>query len=981
MLKKCITAHHRFFSSRRAITTCALHLEPPASATSGNSSDHKSLSLSLLEQLVGRGQFSAAQSVVRRIIVCSSSALDAVSAVHFLASRGLGLDSGSHGVLLRKLVQCGEYQLAEAWYNENIVGRGIDPDYCMLDSMINCFCKLGKLDEAKREFDRCVESGALPNVEACDAIFRELCAGGMALEAFGFFVRLIGAGVSMRIGCYNQLIDSLCFKGHMDEAVKVFYLQEEITELPPTLHQYKSLFYGLCKGGRIVEAEQLSIEMEAQGFFVDKVMYNWLIFGYSKDRKMKMAVRIFFRMLKMGCEVDGYTFNTLIHGFMKRGIFDKGWTIYKQMVDCGVQPTVVTYQIMISNYCRIGKVDCALELLNEMLVCDITPSVHSYTTLVASLYKKNKLTEADELCKRMLENGVLPDPIFFLVVIRMHPRGGELQIAYMMLQAIGHSVNLASNTWDGSMDFGQKIDYLLEGIARKDLNLASSAFTICISALCETGDIDAAILLVDKADIVGCHLLLFTYNSLIKCLCRKGLFEEAESLIRLIQDRGIVPDLETYLIMINGYCKQGNLQSAYRVMGQISERGLKPNVAMYDCIIGFLSTEKRIYEAEDLFIRMLEDGVDPDETIYMTMINAYARSGRLLEASELFDKMIENFIKPSSYSYTALINGLLKRNMTEEGCMYLDKMIGDGYEPNNVLYTSLIGHYLREGEFKFAFMLVDLMYRNQMKFDLITHIVVLRGVCKHVNGIKNEWRITRRASYRARKMLFDLLQSRSLATHDRNLKVPVNMPEAMKHFALNLFKKIKDSEFMPNLFLYNGLISGFCRANMIEDAYHHVELMQREGLHPNQVTYTILIGGHITRGEIDSAVGLFNKMNADGYLPDGPAYNRLLRGLCSCGRLLDALSLVYAMQKRGLFLSKLSYTCLLNHLCSSRLDIHAFKIFEEMLSHDLIPSLRCSNLLLSNLCVSRRWHEAQVVHHLMHKEEYVSGQLNEKVFG
>ncbi|XP_056161937.1 pentatricopeptide repeat-containing protein At5g62370-like [Syzygium oleosum] len=651
MLKRCVSAHHRFFSSRRAISTCALQLEAPASATSGNSADHKSLTLSLLEQLIRRGQFSSAQSVVQRIITHSPLALDVILVVDYLTSRGLDLDLNSHSALLRKLVQC---------------------------------------------------------------------------------------GVSMRIGCYNQLIDSLCFKGYMDEAVKVFCLQQEITELPPTLHQYKSLFYGLCKGGRIVEAEQLSIEMEAEGFFVDKVMYNWLIFWYSKDRKMKMAVRIFFRMLKLGCEVDDYAYNTLINGFMKWGIFDKGWAIYKQMVDCGMHPNVVTHHIMISNYCRVGKVDCALKLLNEMLVCDITLGVHSYTTLIASLYKKNKLTEADELCKRRLDNGVLPDPIFFLVVIRMHPRGCELQLAYMMLQAIGHSVSLASNTWDGSTDFGQNIEYLLEGIAKKDLNLASIAFTICVSAVCERGDIDAAILLVDKADSVGCQLLLFTYNSLIKCLCQKGLFEEAESLIHLIQDRGIVPDLETYLIMINGYCKQGNLQSAYRVMDQISERGLNPCVAMYDCIIGFLSNKKRIFEAKDLFKRMLEDGVDPDETIYMTMTNAYARSRRLLEARELFDKMIENSIKPSSYSYTALINGLVKRNMTEKGCIYLDKMIGDGYEPNNVLYASLIGHYLREGDFESAFMLDDLMCRNHIKCDLITYIVVLRGACTHINGIKNK---------------------------------------------------------------------------------------------------------------------------------------------------------------------------------------------------------------------------------------------------
>ncbi|KAI6706949.1 hypothetical protein NL676_009911 [Syzygium grande] len=97
MLKRCVSAHHRFFSSRRVITTCALQLEAPACATAGNSADHKSLTLSLLEQLIWWGQISSAQSVVRRIITHSLSALDAVSAVDYLASRGLDLDLNSHG--------------------------------------------------------------------------------------------------------------------------------------------------------------------------------------------------------------------------------------------------------------------------------------------------------------------------------------------------------------------------------------------------------------------------------------------------------------------------------------------------------------------------------------------------------------------------------------------------------------------------------------------------------------------------------------------------------------------------------------------------------------------------------------------------------------------------------------------------------------------------------------------------------------------
>ena len=131
------------------------------------------------------------------------------------------------------------------------------------------------------------------------------------------------------------------------------------------------------------------------------------------------------------------------------------------------------------------------------------------------------------------------------------------------------------------------------------------------------------------------------------------------------------------------------------------------------------------------------------------------------------------------------------------------------------------------------------------------------------------------------------------------LRISADTPEETKCFALKLMQKFKDIEFMPNLYLYNGIISGFCRAEQMWDAYDHFEKMQREGVHPNEVTYTILIDGHIRSGDIDSAIELFNKMNADGFAPDRIAYNTLLKGLCKSGRLVDALSLSYTMRKRG----------------------------------------------------------------------------------
>ncbi|KAL4625154.1 hypothetical protein ACB092_05G004000 [Castanea dentata] len=805
------------------------------------------------------------------------------------------IDLGSYGELVRKLVYSGQPQLAEALFRDNIVGRGIDPDLPILNSMM----------------------GGIPCKAACNAMIWGLYAHDRILEAFDYLVRVNEAGVTPGILCFNKLIYGLCYKGYMDEALELFDVMRCGHVYPPTLHLYKSIFYGLCKRGLVVEAESLFREMESQGIYI--------------DRKMKMAMRVFLRMLKTDCEPDNYTYNTLIHGFLKLGLFDKGRLVYKQMAGWGMQPDAVTNHLFISKYCREGKVDCALMLFNNMLSCNLAPNVQCYMVLINALYKENRLLEVYDLFKSMLVRVVVPDHVLSFVLMKKYPERQRLHLAHLILQAIAKngcgfdpSMLSSSASVNSNWDLEREIEILIEGIVRCNFNLANVAFSVIVIALCGEGKPNDALLYMDKIVRVGCMPSLFTYNSLIRCLCQKGLFEDAKYLLDLMQDRGVVPNQATYLIMVNEHCKRGDLVSAFNILDQMDERGLRPNVAIYDTII------------EEMFKRMLESGVDPDEAVYVTMINGYSKNGRAIEAHQLFDITLENSIQPSSYSYTALItiSGLVKKNMTYKGCIYLDKMLGDGLQPNAVLYTSLISLFLKKGQIEFAFRLVDLMDRNQIDTDLIMYISLVSGVSRNISGIKKEWYVINKKSDRERNVVpFTLMPMKKI------LRISADTPEEMKWFALKLMQKFKDIEFMPNL------------AERMWDAYDHFEKMQREGVHPNEVTYSILIDGHIRSGDIDSAIGLFNKMVLI-------VYNTSLKGLCKAGRVLNALPLSYTMRKRGVFPNQFSYECLLSCFCASDVSVPAFKIFEEMLAQNYKPKQFNHNWLLCKLCENNKFLES-----------------------
>ncbi|KAK4398282.1 Pentatricopeptide repeat-containing protein [Sesamum angolense] len=624
------------FVRRRPFSSCPLPLEPqtPSFSSPASQITQNEMCFSLVEQLISRGLFSSAQKVIQRLISQCSSVSEVTSAADFAVSRGMNLDLISYGCLIRKFVIYGEVLMAEALYMHCIVGKGLEPDRNLLNSMIICYCKLGKLEEAKSCFDGLIKLKFTPWVGSCNAIIKGFCVQGRILEAYGCFCKISEASQILQdFACYNRLVDGLCQRGFLDEGVHVFDVMIERGVLP-TVHVCKSLIISFCKWGRVEEAEILCTEIESHGFVVDKFMYTYLINSYCKARKMKMAMRLFMRMLKMGYEPDNYIYNTLIHGFANLGLFSKGWVLHDKMVNSGLKPNIVTYQIMLNNYCRDQKVDCALMLLDDMLQHNIAPNVHCYTVLLSALCKEQRLEEVYSLYHKMLDSGVVPDHVLFFTLVKNHAEGDELYFALTVLQAIAKkSCNIDISTLSSSVnpkstgDAMVEIEYLLEEIARSTSDLADMGYSIYMIALCMGGKLDAALRCMEKMANLGLLPLPSAFNSLIKLLTQEGLVEGAESLLEVMQDQGLVPNQSTFAIIVNELCKQGDFQSAIDVLDQIEERGMKPNVAIYNSIISCLGRRRMIHEAESFFYRMLEFGIDPDETIFATMINAYSKNG------------------------------------------------------------------------------------------------------------------------------------------------------------------------------------------------------------------------------------------------------------------------------------------------------------------------------------------------------------------
>jgi len=154
----------------------------------------------------------------------------------------------------------------------------------------------------------------------------------------------------------------------------------------------------------------------------------------------------------------------------------------------------------------------------------------------------------------------------------------------------------------------------------------------------------------------------------------------------------------------------------------------------------------------------------------------------------------------------------------------------------------------------------------------------------------------------------------------------------------------------PDIFAYNAVISGFCKADRVEHANKVLDRMKKRGFEPDVVTYNILIGNYCGRGKVDLAIAFLDDMISGGHLPDILSYNSILASLCKNGNADEALNIFEKLGEVGCPPNAGSYNTLFGALWSSGDKIRALGMILEMLSNGIDPDEITYNSLISCLC-------------------------------
>ncbi|OIT22995.1 PREDICTED: pentatricopeptide repeat-containing protein At2g06000 [Nicotiana attenuata] len=338
----------------------------------------------------------------------------------------------------------------------------------------------------------------------------------------------------------------------------------------------------------------------------------------------------------------------------------------------------------------------------------------------------------------------------------------------------------------------------------------------------------------------------FVHNSLLSLLMKRNQVDEAVDFFQnhILRSERLFPDTCTFNIVIRGLCRVGGVDKAFEFFNDMGSFDCFPDLVTYNTLINGLCGVGQVDRARGL-LRSLElhDGYSPDVVTYTSVISGYCKLGRMDDAVNLMDEMITYGIFPNMVTFNILINGFGKiGDMFSAQNMY-QRMCAFGCPLDVVTFTSLIDGYCRTGELDQGLRLWDEMNTRNLWPNLYTFSVLI-GALSRENRL-NE----------ARELLRQLI--------------------------------LRD-DIVPQPFVYNPVLDGFCKAGNLDEANVIAAEMESKGCCHDKFTFTILILGHCMKGRMLEAMAIYDKMMSLGCVPDDITVSCLTSCLLKAGMAKEA---------------------------------------------------------------------------------------------
>ncbi|KAG6393718.1 hypothetical protein SASPL_144285 [Salvia splendens] len=468
----------------------------------------KQITPSLVERLM-----SAEKDLDRAISVFESATAE--------YSNGFSHDQTTFGLMIRRLLSANKFHHAEEMLAQmKLENCNANEDIFL--SICRAYGRVHKPVEVVRIFRKMKEFECEPTARTYITVFSILVDESHLKMAFTFYRYMRKQGIPASVPSLNVLIKALCKStGTMDSAFKIFKEMPKRGHTPDS-YTYGTLINGLCRGGRILEAKELLIDMEANACAPSVFTYSCLIHGLCQSNKLSDAMELFKEMKRKGVDPNVYTYSSLIDGLCKNGHSLQAIELMERMARKGLVPNSITYSSLINGLSKEGKIQEMVQILDRMKLQDLKPDAGLYSKVINGFCEVGKFHEAANFLDEMSLSGITPNRVTWGLHVRIHNR-----VVQGLCSLSSHSQAFP----------------LYRSLRSRGISVEARTFESLIQFCCKKGDLHEAARVLEEMVVDGCIPGEEIWNGVVVGFWDRRKVREASELLKA----KLIDELETDL--------------------------------------------------------------------------------------------------------------------------------------------------------------------------------------------------------------------------------------------------------------------------------------------------------------------------------------------------------------------------------------------------------------------------------------------------
>lgn len=420
-------------------------------------------------------------------------------------------------------------------------------------SLVNFYCKVGCVFEARKLFDRMPER----NLVSWTTMISGYASKQMAKEALGVFglMRLVEGNLNEFV--FTSVLSALACPEFVDSGKQVHcvVVKNGVLGFVSVLNALVTMY---AKCGNL----NYSLMLFERCSDKNAITWSALITGYSQAGDSHKALKLFSKMHYAGFVPSEFTLVGVLKACSDVAAIEEGKQTHGYLLKSGYETQIYTATALVAMYAKFGFTGDArkgFDFLRE-------PDLVLWTSIIAGYVQNGKNEEALSMYGRMQMCKILPNELTMASVLKACSNLAALEQGKQIhARAIKYGLGPELSIRSALSTMYSKCGSLEEGflIFRRMLQRDIASWNAMISGLSQNGHGREALEIFEEMRLEGTKPDHITFVTVLSACSHMGIVKRGWAYFNMMFDEfGLVPRVEHYACMVDVLSRAGKLNEA-----------------------------------------------------------------------------------------------------------------------------------------------------------------------------------------------------------------------------------------------------------------------------------------------------------------------------------------------------------------------------------------------------------------------------------